>query len=75
MDPFERESEIDKRLTNLEIQLSLTEDLAERLNDVVVRQQAQIDLLIREVARLDQKAQAGDSSGFRSLRDEIPPHY
>lgn len=67
--------DIDKRLTNLEIQLSLTEDLAERLNEVVVRQQGQIDLLIREVARLAQKADAGDSGGFRSLRDEIPPHY
>ncbi len=72
---MDHDSNVDKRLTNLEIQLSLTEDLAERLNDVVVRQQAQIDLLIREVARLEEKAQAGDNGGFRSLRDEIPPHY
>lgn len=75
MDRTNQDSDLDKRLTNLEIQLSLTEDLAERLNDVVVRQQAQIDLLIREVARLEKKAQAGDATGFRSLRDEIPPHY
>ncbi|MBP6901508.1 MAG: SlyX family protein [Burkholderiaceae bacterium] len=67
------------RLTELEIKLSFTEDALDRLNEVVVRQQAQIDLLTRELLALrSQAAQAASEPGatpFRSLRDELPPHY
>lgn len=65
----------DDRLTELEIKASFTEDLLDRLNDVVVRQQAQIDLLLREVAQLRREQLAPDATAFRSLRDELPPHY
>lgn len=66
---------IDNRLTELEIKASFTEDLLEQLNQVVIRQQQQIDLLVRELT--DLKRQQRDSGGgeFRSLRDERPPHY
>ena len=67
---------LDQRLTDLEIKASFTEDLIDRLNEVIVRQQRQIDALLREVADLRQ--QALDDPGarpFRSLRDELPPHY
>jgi SlyX protein len=74
--PMESANDIDKRLTDLEVKASLTEDLVDRLNEVVVRQQEQIDLLLREVGRLArQGGSAGDEPAFRSLRDEIPPHY
>jgi SlyX protein len=64
------------RLTNLEMKASDAEDTLERLNDVIVRQQTQIDLLLREVALLRaQTPAAEDASAFRSLRDELPPHY
>jgi SlyX protein len=68
-------NDIEQRLIDLEIKLSFTEDLVDHLNNVVVRQQQQIDALIRELTVL--RHQAGDSSsgGFRSLRDELPPHY
>ena len=66
---------IDKRLTNLEIKASFTEDLLERLDAVIVRQQQQIDGLIREVAHLQQTASSGETTEFRSLRDAPPPHY
>jgi SlyX protein len=71
------DTEVDSRLTELEIKAALAEDLADRLNEVIVHQQAQIDLLMREVARLAQRAEpSGDNAApFRSLRDEIPPHY
>jgi len=71
------ESVVDQRLTELEIKASFTEDLLDQLNQVVIRQQQQIDGLLREVARLRQQAPADDGagSGFRSLRDELPPHY
>jgi SlyX protein len=63
------------RLTELEIKASYVEDLLDRLNEVIVRQQAQIDLLMREVARLREQPQPADAPAFRSLRDELPPHY
>ena len=66
----------ERRLTNLEIKASEAEDTLDRLNDVIVRQQAQIDLLLREVAQLRaQLAQSDEGSTFRSLRDDLPPHY
>ncbi|MFM1987712.1 MAG: hypothetical protein RJA99_669 [Pseudomonadota bacterium] len=71
MDP----NEIERRLTALEEKASLTEDLVERLNEVVVAQQATIDSLRREFARLARERRPDDEPVFRSLRDEIPPHY
>ena len=66
---------VDKRLTNLEIKASFTEDLLERLDAVIVRQQQQIDSLTREIAQLKQTATSGETTEFRSLRDGLPPHY
>lgn len=66
---------IDKRLTDLEIKASFTEDLLDHLNQLVVRQQQQIDLLISEVIQLRQQASDAGTGTFRSLRDELPPHY
>jgi len=63
------------RLTELEIKASYTEDLLDRLNDVIVRQQTQIDLLLRELAALRQEGAAAEGGPPRSLRDELPPHY
>jgi SlyX protein len=65
----------EQRLTDLEIKASYTEDTLDRLNEVVVRQQQQIDLLLRELAQLRQQDTAAEASTFRSLRDELPPHY
>ena len=65
----------EQRLMDLEIKASFQEDLLERLNDEIVRQAQLIDLLLREVAQLRQQAPAGEAATFRSLRDELPPHY
>ena len=65
-----------QRLTDLEIKASFTEDLVDQLNEVVVRQQRQIDALLREVADLRQQPPEDPGARpFRSLRDELPPHY
>lgn len=65
-----------QRLTDLEIKASFTEDLVDQLNEVLVRQQRQIDALLREVADLRQPSpEDAGSASFRSLRDELPPHY
>jgi SlyX protein len=66
---------IDSRLTDLEVKAAFTEDLIDRLNDVIVRQQDQIDRLICELARLRLQGPSGEPPAFRSLREELPPHY
>ncbi|MBU6259741.1 MAG: SlyX family protein [Burkholderiales bacterium] len=63
----------DERLTELEIKASFAEDLVDRLNDVIWRQQQQIDRLEREVAALREAVQP--TATPRSLRHELPPHY
>lgn len=65
----------DQRLTELEIKAAFTEDLLDQLNQVIVRQQRQIDLLMREIARLQAQGSQEGSGASRSLRDELPPHY
>ena len=66
---------LEERVTRLEEKSAFADDLAERLNEVIVRQQDQIDLLVRELTRLKQQAVDSESPGFRSLREELPPHY
>jgi SlyX protein len=65
----------DRRLTELEIKASFTEDLLEQLNQIIVNQQQQIDGLVREVSDLRQRLPEGGAVQYRSLRDELPPHY
>jgi SlyX protein len=67
--------ETDHRLTELEIKASYTEDTLDRLNAVVVRQQNQIDLLLRELAAIKLNGAGAEGAAPRSLRDELPPHY
>ena len=65
----------DDRLTDLEIKASYMEDTLDRLNEVIVRQQKQIDLLTRELLTLRDQQPPADGPTPRSLRDELPPHY
>lgn len=70
------DEQVDQRLTELEIKAAFTEDLLEELNHTIVRQQQQIDTLVRELLQLrDQAESAQAQPAFRSLRDELPPHY
>ena len=66
---------VDDRLTELEVKSSFGEDLMDQLNQVVVRQQTQIDALVREVARLQQSHADGGRGNGRHLSDDLPPHY
>ena len=65
--------DIERRLTELEIKASFADDMLEQLNQIIVRQQQQMERLARELADLRQ--QQPESAAFRSLRDELPPHY
>ena len=71
-----KDQSMNNRLTELEIKLSLTEDLVEELNHAVYRQQQQIDLLQAQLRLLYGQMQSnGEPAEPRNLRDEIPPHY
>ena len=65
---------LEQRITDLEIKASFAEDTVEQLNAVVVRQQAQIDRLIRELVELRDRA-AAEPGAPRTSGDELPPHY
>lgn len=72
---MENEHDTNRRLTDLEIKASFTEDLLEQLDRIIVRQQQQIDSLIREVAYLRQASADGGAGVPRNLREELPPHF
>ena len=65
----------DERLTNLEIKVSFNEDLIDKLDQVIIAQQDQIDRLTREVLRLRQPAGNQDNTPSGNPCDELPPHY
>ena len=64
----------EERITNLEIKLSFTEDLIEKLNETVYKQQQQIEFLYRELRAIKEQASSSGGGGGASSQDEIPPH-
>jgi SlyX protein len=64
-----------QRLTALEIKASFAEDLLDELNRVVIRQQQQIDALVRELTELRQQQPDGVAGNAARLTDDLPPHY
>jgi len=64
------------RITNLEIKISFSEDLIEKLNQTVYKQQQQIEFLYRELKALKEQAgSSGSGAAITNPQDEIPPHY
>lgn len=68
-------TDTDTRLTNLEIKASYSEDLLDKLDQIVIRQQEQIDHLMRELQHLRQQAPLDGLAPMRNLHDDLPPHY
>ena len=66
---------IDRRLTDLEIKASFTEDLLDQLNQVIVRQQQEIAMLIREVQDLRLQIPDKHDVSMQLAIQNIPPHY
>lgn len=69
------DSSTDDRLTELEIKSSFQEDLLDQLNQVVIRQQQQIDALVRELTGLREQMPEPGQAAPRRLTDDLPPHY
>lgn len=66
----------EQRLTALEIKSAYAEDALDQLNDVVVRQQRQIDALLRALAELRERGAAAEADASTpGAADERPPHY
>ena len=65
----------EQRLTNLEVKAAFSEDQIDQLDQVIVRQQAQIDALIREVRLLRERQPDAGQGAVRQPRDDLPPHY
>lgn len=68
-------SELEERLTQLEIKASFADDTIDHLNTQIYRQQLQIERLQRDLQTLGGQLQNQAPPAFRSLRDELPPHY
>ena len=69
--------DLENRITELEIQTALQEDLLNSLNDTVAKMQQELDLQQAQLRLLYRRMQ-DKGNGERepySLRDEVPPHY
>jgi len=70
--------DLEHRITELEIQTALQEDLISSLNDTVAKMQQTLDLQQAQLRLLYQRMQDKGANGERepdSLRDEAPPQY
>lgn len=64
-----------ERIDELELKVSFLDDALEKLDQVVIRQQTQIDALIGEIVTLKQSSTDGGLAAPRNLRDDLPPHF
>jgi SlyX protein len=65
----------EQRLTNLEVKAAFAEDQLDQLDQVIVRQQQQIDALIHEVRALRERQPEAGQAVTRQPGDDLPPHY
>ena len=65
----------DQRLTDLEIKASFSEDLLDELNQVIIRQQQQIDSLIQQLVQLREQRPETSTTALSRAADDLPPHY
>jgi len=67
---------MEQRLMELESRVAFQDDAIQKLNDVVVSQQEQIDLLLSELKYLNEKVRDLTSELIASEDQETPPpHY
>lgn len=67
---------MEQRLTELETRMAFQDDTIQKLNDVVVAQQDQLDRLSAELKYLNEKIKLLDAELVASEdRETPPPHY
>jgi len=68
--------DLNKRIIELETRLSYQDHLVGELNEVVTRQQDQIDHLTGELKRIRDMLKSQQDSGLARPEEEVPPpHY
>jgi SlyX protein len=63
------------RIDDLELKISFLEDALEKLDQVVIKQQGQLDALIHEIVTIKSSSTDGGLAAPRNLRDDLPPHF
>ena len=67
---------MEERLTELESRVAFQDDTIQKLNDVLVEQQRQIDQVSRLVTELKQQLESIQPSIIADVAEETPPpHY
>ncbi|WP_298017865.1 SlyX family protein [uncultured Castellaniella sp.] len=66
---------LEARIVELELKATYADDLLDRLNQLVFRQQQQIEAMARQLSALRQQQGPEGPAGARSPQDERPPHY
>lgn len=66
---------MESRIETLEVKLAYQEETIEALNQVIIKQQGQIDLLIAEFQRLKQQQEQGGEFVRAESEETPPPHY
>ncbi|MFZ5482676.1 MAG: SlyX family protein [Pseudomonadota bacterium] len=68
-------SDLEARVTELEVKLGFAEDLIDSLNQTMFRQQERLDLMQREMTELYRRIREAEAHEQRDPSEEIPPHY
>lgn len=69
-------ADAETHIVELETRLAFQEHTLQALNDVVTRQQQQIEALVREIQTIKDRLRAAAPSPVAPLEDEKPPpHY
>lgn len=66
---------LQEQIEELQIKCSYLEDIVDKLDVVVIHQQTQIDLLIKEVKYLRQQDNSDNKQENSIAKIELPPHY
>lgn len=66
---------MEARIEDLEVRLTYQEATLEALNQIVIKQQDQIDLLIAELQRTKQQIENASEFVRSESDEEPPPHY
>ena len=67
---------MNETIMDLQTRLAFQEDSIDTINQIVVRQQSEIDLLKREIIQLKEMIEDfRDAQGNGGNATELPPHY
>ena len=66
---------MEERLDELEIKVAYQDDTLAQLNEVIIRQQRELDRLKQALLEMREQVQGLSATVARKPEDELPPHY